>query len=251
MMGMIDPAFMEKLYDIVLNDKDTSSILHELDTYEPEQVIDEMVIYLKQRLLAKDLKFDIYLFDRYFRILGDAKQLLSLNSDGGFVLILTLSKLSEAKKLKTIDEIIQEVEKIPTIEQKQTVSTPTPKEQIPTYETLYVKVIEKVYDRNYELGVCFEKSFKYSSYENNILTINSDTTKECKTFLYQHFSYIKTFIEEIYGKDTVMKFNKISNEEPKTTSSELNVENIVNSKMVKKAQELFQPTNQITVQVKN
>ncbi|MFY9094114.1 DNA polymerase III subunit gamma/tau, partial [Aliarcobacter butzleri] len=52
------------------------------------------------------------LFDRFFRILSDAKQLLAINSDGTFVLILTFMKMIEATNLRTIDDIINQVEKI-------------------------------------------------------------------------------------------------------------------------------------------
>ncbi len=65
-------------------------------------------------MISKDVRFDITLFDRFFRILSEAKYLLALNSDDGFVLILTLLKLIEATNLKSIDEIIEQIEKIPT-----------------------------------------------------------------------------------------------------------------------------------------
>ena len=40
------------------------------------------------------------------------KHLLAINSDGGFVLILTFMKMIEATNLRTIDDIINQVEKI-------------------------------------------------------------------------------------------------------------------------------------------
>lgn len=71
-----------------------------------------MTIYLKQRMLEKDAKFDLLLFDRFFRILADAKHLLALNSDASFVLILTLLKMQEATNLKSIQDIINQVEQL-------------------------------------------------------------------------------------------------------------------------------------------
>ena len=69
-----------------------------------------MTIYLKDKMLTKDRRFDLLLFDRFFRILSDAKHLLAINSDG-FVLILTFMKMIEATNLRTIDDIINQVEK--------------------------------------------------------------------------------------------------------------------------------------------
>jgi DNA polymerase-3 subunit gamma/tau len=114
MLGLIDPEFLDKLFDVVLSCGDINPIIETLEEYEAGSVCDEMTIYLKNKMLyGKDPKFNIFLYDRFFRILGDAKHLLSLNSDPTFVLILTLSKMSEATNLKTIDEIIDEVQASP------------------------------------------------------------------------------------------------------------------------------------------
>ncbi len=112
MLGLIEPKLMDNLFDIILKKEDFVEIVKELENYEISQVCDEMTIYLKQKMLEKDVKFDLLLFDRFFRILSDAKHLLSMNSDGGFVLILTLSKMIEATNLKSIEDIINQVEQV-------------------------------------------------------------------------------------------------------------------------------------------
>ena len=112
MLGLIEPKLMDKIFDVILKKEDIINLVKELESYEISQVCDEMTIYLKQKMLEKNAKFDLLLFDRFFRILSDAKYLLALNSDGGFVLILTLSKMIEATNLKTIDEIISQIEQV-------------------------------------------------------------------------------------------------------------------------------------------
>ncbi|WP_298751352.1 DNA polymerase III subunit gamma/tau [uncultured Arcobacter sp.] len=117
MLGLIDPEFLDNLFDVVLSCGDITPIIETLEEYEAGSVCDEMTIYLKNKMLyGKDPKFNIFLYDRFFRILGDAKHLLSLNSDPTFVLILTLSKMSEATNLKTLDELIDEVQSSPVKE---------------------------------------------------------------------------------------------------------------------------------------
>ncbi len=251
MMGLIDPAFMDKMFDTILKNGDTSDILNELESYEAGQVIDEISIYLKHKMLTRDPRFDIYLFDRYFRILGDAKQLLAQNSDGGFVLILTLMKLAEAKKLKTIDAMIEEIQNTPvtnnsvqhsqpsqplqeesyqkpqldkTISQDETKpllekqeEVHSPVNQISKEEQLtqqsYQKVTDMIYDRSYELGECFKNSFLLHSYDGQNLTIDSCASDECRMILKKNFAYIRGFIEDVFGLDTQIHFNKI--EQPK------------------------------------
>ena len=112
MLGLIDPKLMGRIFSIILNKGEINQIIKELEVYEVSQICDEMTIYLKDKMLTKDRKFDLLLYDRFFRILSDAKHLLAINSDGGFVLILTFMKMIEATNLRTIDDIINQVEKI-------------------------------------------------------------------------------------------------------------------------------------------
>ena len=129
MLGLIDPEVMDTIFQVVLNKGDITAIVKELENYEVSQICDEMTIFLKHRMLEKDSRFDLLLFDRFFRILSDAKQLLAMNSDGGFVLILTLMKMIEAVDIKTIDDIINQIQKIePSVDTapvQQVVQTPS------------------------------------------------------------------------------------------------------------------------------
>ncbi len=327
MMGMIDPIFMQKLFDTILAKGDTQQFLEELESYDAGQVIDEMTIFLKHKMLARDKKFDTYLFDRFFRILGDAKQLLAINSDAGFVLILTISKMMEAMSLKTIDEVIEQVQnikvqqplaevveqptaKIAVQEQPQHEDAPAaaPEVQNEIFEKqievedpvanrpkeLYSKVVALVYDRSHSLGECFENSFAFGSFENNILTIDSSASGDCKQQLYKNFALIRGFIEDIYGEGIDIGFNKlpikenpqpsleqpvqtVGNEipmeagsmiediemhdysssgcvggicetpQPSLSQKEVNINDVLNSVMVQKAVELFQPETPLRV----
>lgn len=119
MLGLIDPKVMDKIFSVILNKADINPIFKELEIYEVSQVCDEMTIYLKDKMFSKDPRFDLLLFDRFFRILSDAKHLLSINSDSGFVLLLTLMKMVEATNIKTIDEIINQIEKVQVREEAQ------------------------------------------------------------------------------------------------------------------------------------
>jgi DNA polymerase-3 subunit gamma/tau len=250
MLGMIDPIFMDNIFDTLLKKGDIRPIVDSLESYEVGQVLDEMSIYLKQKMLLNDIKYELYLFDRFFRIIADAKQLLNMNSDSGFVLILTLSKMIEAVNLKTIDEVISQVEnmKVETSTQevnvKEVSSEPIEKviepkieenlstepttiieevyqeeeqviENIDENQIKYKKLIDIIYEKSYELGECFEKSFTFSSYENNILKINSSAQGECKAKLYKNFAHIKMFVAEVYGVSTQLDFEKIQKEQDK------------------------------------
>lgn len=153
MLGLIDPEVMDNIFSTILSKGDITSIVRELENYEVSQVCDEMTIYLKHKMLEKDSRFELLLFDRFFRILGDAKHLLAINSDGGFVLILTLMKMIEATDIKTIDDIINQVRKvtptaevIPEIKVQEVVPTPVvePVVQAPVVQTPVAHNVESV-----------------------------------------------------------------------------------------------------------
>ncbi|WP_198304639.1 DNA polymerase III subunit gamma/tau [Arcobacter vandammei] len=306
MLGLINPEKMEAIFSMILNKGDINDILKELEIYETTQIIDEMTLYLKDKMISKDRRFDLLLFDRFFRVLSDAKHLLAINSDGTFVLILTFMKLIEATKLKSIDDIINQVEKIeakadivkpvkvvevqkeepkleiqnivkeepikekveeekeePKIENNISLNTidaiskiefETPFDELPTVapvlqnieqtatiqeveqkevivqnvvssleqeieyipfedesdesSDLYTQLTEKVYDRDFELGECFEKNFIYNGFSNNVLQIISYAKDDERKLLYKHFGIIKAFAQEVYGSNVELDFKK-------------------------------------------
>jgi len=243
MLGMIDPTFMDNIFEVILKKDDIRPIIESLESYEVGQVLDEISIYLKQKMLLNDIKFELYLFDRFFRIIADSKQLLNMNSDSGFVLILTLSKMVEAVNLKTIDQVINQVKNMEVEKSQLEVDSSVIEETKFTNNTIqvdksriidktntenieeikieddnqkkYKKLIDVIYEKSYELGECFEKSFTFSSYENNTLKINSSAQGECKAKLYKNFSHIKMFVAEVYGIETQLDFEKIQKEQDK------------------------------------
>jgi len=307
MLGMIDPFFMDNIFEIILKKDDILSIIESLESYEVGQVLDEMSIYLKEKMLLNDAKFELYLFDRFFRIIADSKQLLNMNSDSGFVLILTLSKMIEAVNLKTVDEVIKEVQsfttnkatnekinKINITEKNENSEKFLDKNEEIAEEfeieddskVKFKKLITVIYEKSYELGECFEKSFTFSSYQNNTLKINSSAQGDCKSKLYKNFAHIKIFVNEVYGNNTQLDFEKIKKEEnkelarivqssisnmsennvkeesiqideqpsgcvasmgnvknPILSQQDLNIDDVLNSKMTNTAMKLFQSPN--------
>ena len=251
MLGMIDPSFLDNVFSVILSKGDIKSIVESLESYETGQILDEISIYLKHQMLANNIKFELYLYDRFFRIIADSKQLLNMNSDSGFVLILTLSKMAEAVSLKTIDEVIEQVQNKPTIDlvteslkqvsrkivetvqnqpsEEETKINETLKERLTHHDIpvenivdnsqlMFNKLISNIYDKNYDLGECFEKSFTLSSYEDHILKINSTAQGECKTILYKNFAHIKNFIYDVFGDETEIEFDKTA-QDPKKESA--------------------------------
>lgn len=112
MLGIVDPQVLNEFFHSIVSHDGARAqeILSTLQEYECEMILDEMMLYLKDRLLLRDRDFPPLLLDRFARIVTESKSLLNLNTDGGFVLLLCMLKLQEATKVKDIESMIEELE---------------------------------------------------------------------------------------------------------------------------------------------
>lgn len=235
MLGLLDPDYISRLFDAVFA-KDRSMLtvmLQELESYESEMVIDELIAYLKERLYEGDHRFSPLVIERFFRILSDAKTLFAINADGGFVVSLALFKMIEALKIKEIDEIIESLESRVTLHS----STPTPPTSVsaneaptihvtpaaPATKSPYEQLCVLISDRSAELGACFRNNVTFISYENDTLTWESCAEGDDKELLKNSFGIIRQFVRDVYGVTTQIKSNgctKTPKEEPAPSVSE-------------------------------
>jgi len=237
MLGVVEPKVLDDLLKDILN-KDKDKILKFLDDftdYEVEMIIDELSIYLKDALLNSDAKFNTIIIDRFFRILADAKSLLSIGSSEEFVLSLTLFKMIEAVNILDIDDMIHnlqgELKSVNLNTKSTTVSSKAHKDEIKNIsqdenikkeivesnetkvkadnngngELKFKALVEKIYDRNYDLGEVFDNCVKYVSFENGKLVWESSVNDEEKKVLVKGWSVIKLFVQDIFGIDTVIE----------------------------------------------
>jgi DNA polymerase-3 subunit gamma/tau len=227
MLGIIEPSMLESLLNNVLakNEKEILLFIRDASEFEAEMVIDELMLYLKEMLLSGSHQITPMIIERFFRVLADAKGLLSLGSDGEFVLSLTLFKMMEALQIKDIDSMIRSLEKelngvdVPkeeVVREKAFVETPKIEEKIveppkvvkkplDAGAKLFEALIAKMYDRNYELGECFKNSINYKSFASNVLRWESSASSEEKTMLKHNWGMIRMFAQEIFGYETKIK----------------------------------------------
>lgn len=229
MLGLIDPKLISDIFNAVLaKDKErVIGFIKMLEDYEAEMVVDEIIAYLKEQLYASQTTLNTLLIDRFFRILSESKSLFAMNADGSFVLSIIFFKMIEALKVKEIDEMIESLENeierplpssmnIPS-EQTSHIPKEAPKEIVEKnkienttkvenkVENDFSKLVAKIYDRNIELGKCFEQNVSFVSFENGVLTWESCAHSECKEMLKNTFSIIRQFVREIYGINTKIK----------------------------------------------
>ncbi len=230
MLGLLDPNQVEMIFDTILKEdrEKLIKIVKELENYECEVVIDELIAYLKDSFFNSDGRFSTLITERFFRILSESKNLLFLNADNGFVLTLLFFKMLEAVNIKTIEEMVNslegekfrlpEVEKVTQIDTHKKVEEKEPVVEIKqTLKPLHVEdkglelfaqLIAKLEDRSYELATCFKNYIEYTSYENGTLMWASSADDENKKTLKHGYPVIRQFVQEIFGIDTKIKMSQ-------------------------------------------
>ena len=238
MLGLVDPNFISEIFASIFA-KDYARIVEytkTLQDYESEMVVNELIAFLKERMFHQDPLYSTLVLDRFFRILSDAKSLFSINADGSFVLSLVFFKMIEALRIKEVDQMIESLQKETSrthiqntpvaqkSQESQASQAPQTQEieqaQEPLYqeipqeipvqeqtleEKMFAELIERIEDRNHELGACFKKSVFFISYNENILTWESCADEACKQALKHGYGAIKQLVREVYGFETKIK----------------------------------------------
>jgi len=109
MLGLLDPQKISEILSIAINQDKSAAInlASELENYDAGMIIDEIIAILKEKFLACDASFSVLMFERFFRILSEAKKMLISNSDNAFTLLMTLFLMMEAVNLREIDDVIE------------------------------------------------------------------------------------------------------------------------------------------------
>ncbi|XNZ29566.1 DNA polymerase III subunit gamma/tau [Helicobacter pylori] len=257
MLGAIDRSVLEDFFQSLIN-QDEARLQERyaiLENYETESVLEEMMLFLKAKLLSPD-SYSILLIERFFKIIMSSLSLLKEGANASFVLLLLKMKFKEALKLKALDDAIVELEQTP-FNQNPSISYNAPKqepksaeriegtekrestEKIASAETpqtpmlsakdrifhnLFKQVQTLVYERNYELGAVFEKNIRFIDFDSQTktLTWESLATDKDKELLRERFKIVKSIVDGVFGKGESIKIalknhleNKSAREETK------------------------------------
>lgn len=220
MLGLVDPVKIDEILNIVLkrDRKGVISILDELSSYEADSIIDQLTLNLKDKFLSKDPKFNVFMYERFFRVLSEAKTMLNMGSDNGFTMAMTLFLMIESMNLKSIDDIMNEVsnKKQDNILKESKNLEKDKKDLIPEIKitkTPYDEYLANIYDRNYELGECFKRSVKFNDFKDNTLFITSFGDEVDSEFLRKSSKVIMEILRKTFNKDSKIKISKLENEQ--------------------------------------
>ncbi|PDW87934.1 DNA polymerase III subunit gamma/tau [Helicobacter pylori] len=246
MLGAIDRSVLEDFFQSLIN-QDEARLQERyaiLENYETESVLEEMMLFLKAKLLSPD-SYSILLIERFFKIIMSSLSLLKEGANASFVLLLLKMKFKEALKLKALDDAILELEQTPfnqnpsisynapkqefkgtekieqaeriegtekrekleTRENTETLQTPMLSAKDRIFHNLFKQVQTLVYERNYELGAVFEKNIRFIDFDSQTktLTWESLATDKDKELLRERFKIVKGIVDGVFGKGENIK----------------------------------------------
>ncbi len=271
MLGAIDRSVLEDFFQSLIN-QDEARLQERyaiLENYETESVLEEMMLFLKAKLLSPDA-YSILLIERFFKIIMSGLSLLKEGANASFVLLLLKMKFKEALKLKALDDAILELEqskesvlkplnqnanafkqesakKIEEPEKRESAETPqTPmlsaKDRI--FHNLFKQVQTLVYERNYELGAVFEKNIRFIDFDSQTktLTWESLAIDKDKELLRERFKIVKSIVDGVFGKGENIKIALKNHSENKSTLEEIKEFKFLSSKP--------QPATETTAEMK-
>jgi DNA polymerase-3 subunit gamma/tau len=195
MLGIINPEIISKIFEAILKEdkREVKNLVKEIKDYDIEAILDEVILYVKDAVFNSSLP--LITAGRFLNIISDARELIKYNTDNEFVLLLMFFRMIEAIKPHKIDDLIAQ------IEQKIDVNAYQPKVEVK--EDLFKKLVKKIKERDIDLGVCFETSVRFISFENGIITWESCPDENCKNMFKRFFSpVIRPLINEIFGIGT-------------------------------------------------
>ncbi len=248
MLGAIDRSVLEDFFQSLINQdevrlKERYAIL---ENYETESVLEEMMLFLKAKLLSPD-SYSILLIERFFKIIMSSLSLLKEGANASFVLLLLKMKFKEALKLKALDDAILEleqskesvlkplnqnanapkqepksaekIEKLEKIESAETPQTPMLSAKDRIFHNLFKQVQTLVYECNYELGAVFEKNIRFIDFDSQTktLTWESLATNKDKELLRERFKIVKSIVDGVFGKGESIKIALKNHSENKST----------------------------------
>ncbi len=257
MLGAIDRSVLEDFFQSLIN-QDEARLQERyaiLENYETESVLEEMMLFLKAKLLSPN-SYSILLIERFFKIIMSSLSLLKEGANASFVLLLLKMKFKEALKLKALDDAILELEQTKEsvlqplnqnanapkqesksaekiekpekreiaekIENAETFQTPMLSAKDRIFHNLFKQVQELVSERNYELGEVFEKNIRFIDFDSQTktLTWESLATNKDKELLRERFKVVKNIVNEVFGKGENIKIALKNHSENKNAPKE-------------------------------
>ena len=287
MLGLLDPAKIEEILAVVTRGAhdELCTLIKSLETNDAEMVINELIASLKEKFIAPMPEFSLLIFERFFKVLSDAKNMLGAGADPAFTLYITLFEMKECFVLKPQNEAFvpvnfmsenfqAQIKQNPQIpannnaqqnpalkanEPKNLTNTQNEQSSLNTLSDSqkYKNFLNLIYDRSFDLGKLFENFIEFLGFDGSSITLLSKAQGIDAGKLKNNSNVIKEIALKTFGvskfriqkqepiSEAVMLEKIIAQNQPEF-SKNLKAENSENS--ISENSRNFQPENSIQAQ---
>lgn len=217
MLGLLDPRRIDEILSTAQKGsrEELCALIKSLEDSDAEMIINELIASLKERFLEPRHEFSLLIFERFFKILSEAKNMLGSGADPAFVLYIALfsmrnafdigaasfcapqPSLAQSRIPSQPQQSIQSalVSPNPTSAQFSLAAQPQSSQDAQKYEH-FVKLL---YDRSYDLGKIFDNFIEFGGFDGENITLVSSAIADDAAALRTHSGVLRELAQIAFG----------------------------------------------------
>ena len=218
MLGLLDPRRIDEILSTAQKGsrEELCALIKSLEDSDTEMIINELIASLKERFLEPRHEFSLLIFERFFKILSEAKNMLGSGADPAFVLYIALFSMRNAFDIGaanfTAPQPSLAQSRIPSQPQQQSakpalVSTsPEPAQfslaaqpQNSQDAQKYEHFVKLLYDRSYDLGKIFDNFIEFGGFDGENITLISSAIADDAAALRTHSGVLRELAQIAFG----------------------------------------------------
>ena len=215
MLGLLDPRRIDEILSTVQKGsrEELCVLIKSLEGSDAEMIINELITSLKERFLEPRHEFSLLIFERFFKILSEAKNMLGGGGDPAFVLYIALFSMRNAFDIGAASFCVPAAQsRIPSQPQQQPAKpalvSPSPEPaqfslaaqpQSSQDAQKYEHFVKLLYDRSYDLGKIFDNFIEFGGFDGENITLVSSAIADDAAALRTHSGVLRELAQIAFG----------------------------------------------------
>ena len=221
MLGLLDPRRIDEILSTAQKGsrEELCALIKSLEDSDAEMIINELIASLKERFLEPRHEFSLLIFERFFKILSEAKNMLGSGADPAFVLYIALFSMRNAFDIGAASFCVpaaqsripsQSAPLLSSLEPQQSpVQSRIPSQQPQSSLTVqpqssqdaqkYEHFVKLLYDRSYDLGKIFDNFIEFGGFDGENITLVSSAIADDAAALRTHSGVLRELAQIAFG----------------------------------------------------
>ena len=236
MLGLLDPRRIDEILSTAQKGsrEELCALIKSLEDSDAEMIINELIASLKERFLEPRHEFSLLIFERFFKILSEAKNMLGSGADPAFVLYIALFSMRNAFDIGAASfcaPLLSSLEpqqsptqsRIPSNTQPISAARIPSQPQQPIQPALvspspasaqfslaaqpqnsqdaqkYEHFVKLLYDRSYDLGKIFDNFIEFGGFDGENITLISSAIADDAAALRTHSGVLRELAQIAFG----------------------------------------------------